>query len=233
MILIINRSMKQGNALADAFKRMGIVSRAETPYKAMSAISHLYRLIIIADPSTLPDEREYVKNLRSYASEIPIMALTDSENADSSLYELVESKTATAANLYKSIKRFFSTSRKFPPGEYLLVGLDASANSRFVTNFSTVIALTKTESMVLRTLIRSYPIPLSAKEILKYAFSQSKLPDPTSIRTYVCSINKKFNHRFERKLVISLDGGYVVLTPQLAEEKHLEFDYSNEIHHII
>ena len=233
MILIISRSMKTGNALADAFKYMGIVARAETPHKATSEISPLYRLVIIVDPEDLPDEREYVKGLRSYLSTVPIMALADKDLSDPSLYELAERKSTTASGLYKSIRAFFDTSRRLPPGEYLLGGLDASAGSRFVTNLSTVIPLTKTESMVLRTLIRAYPIPMKPQQILKYAFSQSKRPDPTSIRTYVCAINKKFNKRFERKLVISLDGGYVILTPMLARKKNIEFDYSNEIKHIL
>ena len=233
MILIISKSMKTGNALADAFKYMGIVARAETPHKATSEISPLYRLVIIVDPGDLPDEREYIKSLRSYLSTVPIMALTDKDISDTSLYELTDRKSTTASGLYKSIRTFFDTSRKFPPGEYLLLGLDASVTSRFVTNLNTVIPLTKTERMVLRTLIRSYPIPMNPQRILKYAFSQSKCPDPTSIRTYVCAINKKFHKRFERKIIISLDGGYVILTSELARKRNIEYDYRNEIKHIL
>ena len=233
MILIINKSKREGNALADAFKYMGIVAKAETPHRATSEISTFYRLIIIVDPDTLPDEREYVRGLRSYLSVIPIMALTDNVLKDSSLYDLTASKSATSAEIYKIIHSYFDTSKCFPPGEYLLLGLDASVDSRFVTNHSTVITLTKTERMVLRTLIRAYPIPLPPREILKYAFSQSKLPDPTSIRTYVCWVNKKFYRRFARKLIVSLDGGYVILTPELAQKRNIEFDFHNELQHII
>ena len=233
MILIINKSNREGNALADAFKYMGIVAKAESAHRAMSEISTFYRLVIIVSPESLPDEREYVRALRSYLSIIPIMALTDNTLADSSLYDFSARKSTTTAEIYKIINNYFNTSKSYPPGEYLLLGLDASASSRFVTNHSTVIPLTKTERMVLRTLIRAYPIPLSPKDILKYAFSQSKLPDPTSIRTYICGINKKFNHRFGRKLVVSLDGGYAILTPELAQKSGIEFDYHNELSRII
>ena len=233
MILIINKSKKDGNALADAFRYMGIVTRAETPHGATNEISTLYRLVILVDPETLLDEREYVRNLRSYISNIPFMALTEHELKDPEIYDLVASKGLTTAGIYKTIRGFFESTGKFPPGEYMLLGLDASVDSKFVTNFSTVIPLTKTESLILRALIRAYPSTLSPKHLLRYAFSQSKLPDPTSIRTYICSINKKFHHRFARKLVISLDGGYVILTPEIAEDNSIEFDYHNELKWII
>ena len=161
------------------------------------------------------------------------MALTECEAKNTALYDIVASKKMTTAGIYKIIREFFESTKRFPPGEYMLLGLDASVDSKFVTNFSTVISLTKTESLIVRALIRAYPSTLSPKQLLRYAFSQSKLPDPTSIRTYICSINKKFHHRFARKLVVSLNGGYVILTPELAEENNIEFDYRNELKWII
>lgn len=229
MILLVNRSRKDGRALADAFRYMGILARAETPSRATGEISTFYRLVIITDPHTLPDEREYVKLIRSYLSTVPIMALTDRPLCDPSIYDVVAEKSSTAAKIYKSIREYFATSRKYPPGEYLLLGLDASASAGFVTNYSVVIPTTKTQSMILRALIRAYPISLSPKDILKYAFSESKLPDPTSIRTHICAINKKFEKRFERRLIVSIDGGYTLLTPDLADRRHLDFDYHKEL----
>ena len=233
MILVIDKSKKEGRSFAEAFKYMGIVARAESPSSASGEISTFYRLIIIVDPHTLPDEREYVRNLRSYLGGVPIMALTDSAIADPAIYELSAGKSLSAAEIYGVIRKYFKSSRLYPPGEYLLFGLDASAEARFVTNYSTVLSLTKTESMILRTLIRAHPIPLSPKDLLKYAFNQSKLPDPRSIRTYVCSINKKFQHHFKRKLIVSIEGGYTVLTPDLAEKENIEFDFHNELRWII
>ena len=65
VILIINKSRKEAEALAAAFRCMGIVARAETPEHACAELSPLYHAILIDEPRKLPDECEYIVKLRS------------------------------------------------------------------------------------------------------------------------------------------------------------------------
>ena len=100
-------------------------------------------------------------------------------------------------------------------GDYYLAGFDASNHTIGVNYFYTKIGLTKTEAMILRYLIRSYPIPQSADKILKYAFKPSRAPEAASIRTHLSLMNKKFESTIGRKMVIlEPHRGYIILTPE-------------------
>ena len=221
MILIINRSKKEGEALATAFRYMGIVARAELPEHAAAEISPFYRAIILSSPEKLPDEREFVTRIRSYLDGIPIFALTDTKDELKVKYEEVAPRDATAARLYRLISEHCEAHMQKSPGKYMVAGIDASVDRGFVTYFSEPLPLTRTEALILRLLIRAYPSPLSPKAILKYAFKQSQLPEAMGIRTHICAINRKFKRCLGRNLIMSIDGGYVVMTPILAKEKQI------------
>lgn len=220
MILIINKSRKDAESLAAAFRYMGVVARGETPERACFELSPQYRAILIDEPRNLPDESEYVSRIRSFISDIPIIALTENADLLKARYEAIAKRSTTASQLYHTICDVCNADGKYPPGEYMLAGINASVQQGVVTYFSAPIPLTKTERLILRFLIRTYPSPIGPKAILKHAFSQTKAPEASSIKTHVCSINSKFKKHFNRNLIVSLDGGYVVMTPLLAKEKH-------------
>ena len=222
MILIINKSKKEAELLAASFRYMGIVARGEPPQRAAAEISTLYRAIVIYSPEKLPDEREYISRIHSYVKEIPIFALTDNENKIKASYEAVVPRTTTASRLYNLISTYCKENNRFPLGEYMLAGINASADQGFVTYFSEPLPLTRTESLILRLLIRAYPLALSPKTIRMYAFKQNKLPEVSGIRTHIYSINKKFKKLIHRNLIVSIDDGYVVMTPMLAREKEID-----------
>ena len=220
MILIINKSRKEADSLAASFRYMGIVARGETPERATAEVSILYRAILLTDPEKLPDECEYITRLRSYIGGIPIIALTDNPESSKMQYDAFAERATTASKLYKVIYRICNQIGKDLPGEYLLAGINASVDRGIVTYFSEPIPLTKTENLILRFLIRAYPSPTAAKLILKYVFSQTKTPEVSSIKTYICAINAKFKKHLGRNLIVSTDGGYIVMTPMLAREKY-------------
>lgn len=219
MILIINKSRKEADSLAASFRYMGIVARGETPERATAEVSILYRAILLTDPEKLPDEYEYITKLRSYIGSIPIIALTDHTESLKGQYEVCVERAATASKLYQAIYRLCNVPDKASPGEYMLAGIDASIDRRIVTYFSEPIALTKTQRLILRFLIRAYPSPTAPKLILKYVFSQIKTPEVSSIKTHIYAINAKFKKHLGRNLIVSTDGGYVIMTPMLAREK--------------
>lgn len=223
MILIINKSRKEAESLAGAFRYMGIIARGETPERTTTEVSTLYRVILIVDPEKLPDECEYIARLRSYIGDIPIIALTGNHQSLKSQYAARVERTITASKLYQTIRGICDSTAIALPGEYMLAGIDASIDRGVVTYFSEPISLTKTESLILRFLIRTYPLPVAPKVILKYVFSQTKTPEVSSIKTHICAINGKFKERIGRNLIVSIDGGYVVMTPMLAKEKLLNF----------
>ena len=72
--------------------------------------------------------------------------------------------------------------------------------------------------MIVKYLIRTYPRPTSAEEILRYAYRESRTPEISNIRTHISIINKKFRKLTERNLIeMSFGKGYRVLTPEVAE----------------
>ncbi|MBQ9487791.1 MAG: hypothetical protein IJU91_08360, partial [Selenomonadaceae bacterium] len=75
--------------------------------------------------------------------------------------------------------------------------------------------------MILRTLILYYPLCVSAKAIIKYAYRPSRAPQLCNIRTHISVMNRKFRMLTGRNLIGPIAGnGYTILTPELlAEEK--------------
>ena len=223
MILVINKSKKEAETLASSFRYMGIPARGELPERAATEVSTFYRAIVLSSPEKLPDEREFIARIRSYISEIPIFALTDNKDSLKASYAGVAPRASTAARLYKLINKHCESQSLLSPGEFLLAGIDASIELGAIAYFFEPLPFTKTERLIIRLLLRAYPSPLPPKTILKYAFKQSSLPEASSIRTHICAINRKSRERIGVNLIVSLDGGYVILTPVLARERHINF----------
>ncbi|MBO7305020.1 MAG: hypothetical protein J6V09_07355 [Clostridia bacterium] len=217
MILIINKSKKDARGLSDMFYYMGQPAQVVTPSEALSEISPIYRAVIIMNPRALGDEAEYLSRLRSYA-DVPIFALTDYPVAREAHYDGILQKDAYASKIFSYICDCATADKRALPGQYLLAGLDASINLRFVEYFGHAISFTRTEAMIIRTLIRLYPLPISSRDILKYAFRPARAPELANVRTHISVINKKFRELTERPLIVLESGkGYRILTPELKE----------------
>ena len=221
MLLIISPNRKIAKSVADTFYFMSILGYGTTIHDALSEISELYRAVLIINPSNFPDIKDYVKRLKSYKSDIPVFALAD-EDVTSSYANIFDgyftNATFTPA-LASKIIAYANKNNKAKIGDYRLAGFDASSSVVGVNYFHKKINLTKTEAMILRYLIRSYPVPQRAEDILKYAFRTSRAPEPSSIRTHISIMNKKFDTIIGRKMVVlSPHKGYRILTPE-----HIEY----------
>ena len=107
---------------------------------------------------------------------------------------------------------------KTPPGNYELAGFNASINLAHPKYLYKALPFTKSETMILRVLIRTYPLPTAAKTILKYAFRQSRTPDIANVRTHISVMNKKFREIANRNVItFSMQEGYKILTPEILE----------------
>ena len=81
MLLIISQTKKNAKSVADTFHYMSILAYGATPHEALSEVSDLYRAVLIIHPESFPDINDYVNRIKSYKSNIPVFALTDSSPA--------------------------------------------------------------------------------------------------------------------------------------------------------
>lgn len=221
MILVISTSKKNARALSDMFYYMGILASGHTPTEALSEISTAYRAVIVLNPATLPDKRDFLQRIRSYTLSVPCFAVTsEPDEIDRMIFDDVLGGSVYAPKIYSKIIEYSEAHRLPKPGKYKIAGIDASCDLSTSTYFTHSLKFTRTENMILRAMIRIYPNPMRAKEILKYAFRPSKLPDISNIRTHISVMNKKFREITERNLIILEPGkGYLILTPEIMELK--------------
>ena len=189
-----------------------------TPSEAFSEISPNYSAVILMNPNILADKEDYASRLRSYAS-IPIFAMSDEPSPiDTVIFDGVIKGTPYASKILSYVTNFCIECGIKPPGTYKLAGIDASVNLTTPTYFNKALVYTKTELMILRTLIATYPNPIGAPLILKYAFKPTKKPELPNIRTHISIMNKKFRDITNRNvIVLTPSEGYRILTPEIRE----------------
>lgn len=217
MLLIISQSKKVARSVAETFYYMSILSYGTTPHEALSEVSNLYRAALIINPEGFPDIIDYVNRIRSYKSDLPIFAILDGEAPPvyDDIFDACFTKPSFTPALAEKIITYANKYNRARIGDYYLAGFDASSSMIGVYYFHTKVDLTKTEAMILRYLIRAYPLPQRADKILKYAFKPSRTPEPSSIRTHLSLMNKKFEASIGRRMIGFEPGrGYVVLTPE-------------------
>ena len=218
MILIIDKNKKRGQTIAEIFHFMGILSFSTLAHEAASEISTEYRAILISEPTALPDYKDYLYNLRKYSYNIPIFALS-SEVKEPEGFDGVFPEDISSSLLLSKIISYQESMGLPSLGKYLLAGIDAGCDLGEVRHFSEGMKMTKTETMIIRYLIVTYPRPMNAEKILKHTHKQAKLPAPSAIRTHISKINSKFYSHRGRNLIVSVPGaGYTVLTPEMANK---------------
>ena len=156
--------------------------------------------------------------MKSYASLIPIFAISDSNDYQKDVFDGNFKNSIYSSTLIEKIVEY-QYNHKLPlSAHYRVAGIDASCDSERVTFFDKTIPFTKTEVMILRYLIASYSIPQDARSILKYAYKHSKKPESASIRTHISVMNRKFRDSTGKHLFFSIEKeGYVISTPETAK----------------
>ena len=217
MVLIISSSKKRAQLINDIFYYMGVISHAVTPSEAYSEFSGIYRAALVIEPDSLSDAEDFVTKLRSYASGVPIFAISDTKNYSEKIFDGSFQGSIYSSTLVEEIVRYQSEHRLPLSAHYRLAGIDASCTNERVSVFDKAVSFTKTETMILRYLIACYPTPQNAKRIVKYAYKPTKKPEISSIRTHVSVMNKKFRELTGKNLFLAMDKeGYVVSTPEIA-----------------
>ncbi len=217
MLLIISQNKKLARRISESFYLMSILSYATTPHEALAEVSNLYRAALIVEPSGFPDIIDFVNRIKGYNGNLPVFAISDEkyDAITSVIFDGVFSRSSFTPALATKIIEFANKNNRAKIGDYYLAGFDASSHTLGVWYFHTALDLTKTEAMILRFLIRSYPVPQTTENILKYAFRPSRTPEAASIRTHLSLMNKKFEKKTGSKLILlEPHKGYLILTPE-------------------
>ena len=218
MLLIIDQHKKNADSVCEMFYYMGILSCGVTPKNAISEYTPIYKAILVTNPDKLPFIDDFIEKLRSYVGLTPIFSLSVKSEIDKYRYLFTDCFEIGmySSQLAQEIMMYALHNEIPPIGNYMLAGIDARCDRPTITYFGKDLELTKTQAMILRTLIATYPKELTATDILKYSYRQGRLPEPSSIRTHICVINKSFAKRYGRNLITyQADKGYTVLTPEI------------------
>lgn len=218
MILIVHQARKKAKEAADVFYYMGIPAVAKRPSEALSEISLVYRAVLLASPSALPSPEDYIERLRACSCGVPIFALCEC-TADFSLahlFDLSFPADCYSSTVFTKIRAYQAENRLPLLGSYTLAGLCLDCDKRSPSYCDLPIRFTKTETMILRYLIRTYPESRDVHHILRYAMRPGNLSEPASIRTHLWGINRKFKAATGRRLISSIPGkGYRIETPEV------------------
>ncbi len=213
MILIVSRNKRRANQYSEMFHFMGILSHVATPYEAYGEISLIYRAVLVLEPDTLPDPANLIAGLKCYTA-VPIFSISEEGRGDRFAHLFADAfrEASFSGTVVAGMAEYSRKHRASHVGDYRLGGLNAAPDLPAVRYFDEDLSLTKTEAMILRYLIRTYPHPQKPSKILKYAYRPSRRPELSSVRAHICFINRKFRELTGRNLIGTVDDlGYTLL----------------------
>lgn len=214
MILVVSKSKKSSEKYAEMFNIMGYLSHGTVVSSAIGEISPRYRAIVILSDSLTTDLTfdSIITYASSVALKIPVFSI--GKINDKRIVEAIP-EGASHSHIIKIILRYLVLNEKPIIGKYKCAGFDCSTDLVKCFYFDKEIKLTKTEKMILRFLTRAYPLPQTAAEIIKYSIRPSRSPEPSSIRTHLSVMNKKFKDVLGRPMIEFVDReGYIIITPE-------------------
>ena len=207
MILITDSDKTRRDTVAEMFYYMGILARSVKPEQVDREIHRGYSALLFTSPESTHGAAISAARIRA-VSEVTVAAIC-SEKDDA--FELVFPKGSYSASIAASISRYRRERGLSVLGKYECMGFNASSDAPSVTYLGEPINLTRTEAMILRYLIRSYPTPACPSDILKFAFRPTRAPELSSVRTHISIMNKKLREAIGRPLTdTSARGGYVL-----------------------
>lgn len=216
MILTVDKTKSKASCLSDSFINMGIPALALTPKDALSRISTLYRAVVVTSPGLIADAVDFLLRLRGYVRSVPVFALCDEKDECAAYFDKVFPEDSYASSVLDGILDYCKRKSLPLPGAYMLAGIDASISLPAPRYFNDAFSLTKTEALLLRTLIRSYPTPMRPEDIIEHVYRPGRRPEPSNTRTHISLMNKKFRDLTGRNLIGAEFGtGYRILTPEL------------------
>ena len=216
MILVIHTTNYKAQRFAESIKSRGFLAVGAAAKDALKELGPRYRAIIVLEPIQIEYMHTLVDTLNTSVFATPIFTVGEPSLKINS--ELKFSHDTSAKDVVKKIAAYLNFYGFLSVGNYRAGGFDASVYSKDTTFLDEKIPLTKTECMILRYIIKSYPVPQPIKEILRAVFPHSKPPQPSDVRAHISNMNEKFCHYIGRqKIKFVKDVGYVLITPENAK----------------
>lgn len=211
MILITDIDKGRRETVAEMFYYMGIPARAIDPCEIENEISDEYSALLFTSADRTPDVNGICSRLRDTVM-TTIVAISE-ENGD---FDMVFPRGTRSSDIATAVSRYRRERGLEPLGHYEHMGINASADSGAPTYLGEPLPLTRTEAMILRYLIKTYPRPVCAQDILNFAFRPSRAPEASSVRTHISIMNKKLRPILGRSLTEhAAHGGYVLSTERV------------------
>lgn len=207
MILITDTNPTRRDAVAEMLYYMGILSHSLPPEDAKDELSDKYSALLFTSVADSSEEMALADLARERWG-MTVAALTVGE--DGSAFDVTFPPDALCAEIASGICEYRLTQGLPPLGTYTLGELDVSQDKPNLTYRGAPVTLTRTETMILRYLVRTYPTPASPADVLKYAFRPSRAPELSSVRTHVSVMNKKFRRATGHTLAESTKSGYIL-----------------------
>ena len=217
MLLIVDKSNKNGKTARDMAYIMGFLAQAVSPYDFFKEISPFYSAVLVIDPAGFKEDREYFEKMCKFKLGIPFFALCPTAPSEPilSAFDKIIIGNEFTSRVMDQMLTYAKANGVRPLGEYCGYGYQASVRYKDAEYFERPIKITKTEKMILRFLIRAYPMPMNAERILKYAFKPGKQIETASIRTHISLLNKQCRDVAERNVIEFVPkSGYTVYVPK-------------------
>ena len=212
MILVISKTKKNAERLAETFNVSGYLSLGVTASMAERELSPRFRAVVISNPEEIGMIDNLISALYSSALKIPIFVIGKCEDERISLSF---AENALSSTVIKKITQYLTRNGMAVIGKYRCAGFDASTDLGEIYYFDKRIHLTKSQKMIFRYLARSYPLAASAEDIIRFAIRPSRAPSPSTIRTQVSLMNKKFREHIGRQMIeFKEKEGYILITPE-------------------
>lgn len=227
MILLIDKSKSEASGLSQIFYYMGVLCNPLSPdagEKIRVGAAEKYRAALVVRPEEFDEPEGLAARIRLAAGPIPVFAPCDAENVGrwEQVFDGAFPLGFPSPDLLLRMQEVAVQRRCGIPGIYRVAGVDISCHGE-PNYFGTPFPLTRTECMILRVFALYYPMPLSAKTIRRFAYRYGTQSDASTVRTHICSINRKFAALTGRRLIAFTRGdGYTVLTPETATARKEE-----------
>jgi len=194
ILLLDNTESVRADTLREMLYFIGIISQRTSSIRDLPFPASAFSAVVILCPLTagelLEIKKIYGKNrIFCFGNVI----------ADDEITKLKEG--TFASELIYEIRSVQGRAGQKPVGEYRIKELDASVTRDGVYFEGRKISFTKTEIMILRSLIALYPRPLTQGELLNAAFRGARTPEISNIRTHICVMNKKFRALTAKRLI--------------------------------
>ncbi len=198
MILLLDKTKSRADTLREMLYFIGLVSVSAEGLSDAPFPPECFSAVILSDYRS----SEELSEISESFGKKRIFLLGNAQNSSEDDFTAL-GDVAFASDIVSNIRAIQIKEGLIPTGEYISGELDASISRGGVYFRGKKISFTKTEIMILRTLIALYPRPLTQSELLLSAFRSAKIPEISNIRTHICVMNKKFQFHTAKRLISS------------------------------